>query len=126
MFSSKKNFPDYFRYYILRNFSGFIANSNDILFNSDKNIYKINNEKNIISKIEGEWSRYLKFDEKEYWRQGEIKLADIKKHDFILPSDSLFREDTILLKNGYEDLAQKAKTYLEEKQRNDRILRERK
>ena len=96
----------------------------DITFDADKNIYKINSEKNILSKIEGEWSRYVKFDGKDYWRQGENKSAEILKQDFHLPSDSLFREDTILLKNGYVDLAQQAKTALEENQRNDRKLRE--
>jgi hypothetical protein len=98
--------------------------TNDVTFDFDKNVYRINSEKNILSKIEGEWSRYLKFDGKDYWRQGENKIADILKQDFILPSDSLYREDTILLKNGFEDLAQQAKTNLEEIQRNDKRLRE--
>jgi len=44
--------------------------------------------------------------------------------EFVLPSDTLFREDISLLKHGFDDLAQEAKTYLEEKQRNDRKLRE--
>jgi hypothetical protein len=44
--------------------------------------------------------------------------------DFILPSDSTVREDIILLKHGYQDLAQEAKSYLEEKQRYERKLRE--
>ena len=98
--------------------------TNDITFDAEKNVYKINSEKNILSKIEGEWSRYLKFDGKEYWRQGESGSAEMYKQPFNLPSDSLFREDTILLKNGFEDLAQQAKTSLEEIQRNDKKLRE--
>ena len=77
-----------------------------------------------MSNIEGEWSRYLKYDGVEYWRQGENNMAEIYKQDFQLPSDSLYREDTILLKNGFDDLAQQAKTHLEERQRNDRTLRE--
>jgi hypothetical protein len=98
--------------------------TNDVMFDTEKNIYRINSEKNIMSKIEGEWSRCVKFDGKDYWRQGENKSVDILKQDFILPSDSLYREDTILLKNGFDDLAQQAKTSLEEIQRNDRRLRE--
>ena len=43
--------------------------------------------------------------------------------DFTLESDSRYREDILLYKNGQEDLAQDAKVYLEEIQRNDRKLR---
>jgi hypothetical protein len=48
----------------------------------------------------------------------------MKKMDFTLPSDSFYREDLILFKHDYQDLAQDAKIYLEELQRNDRKLRE--
>jgi len=43
--------------------------------------------------------------------------------DFILPSDSSFREDLINFIKGDEVNAQKFKEGLEEKQRNDRKLR---
>jgi len=45
------------------------------------------------------------------------------KMDFILPSDSSFREDLINFIKGDEVNAQKFKEGLEEKQRNDRKLR---
>ena len=77
-----------------------------------------------MAKIEGEWSRFLKIDGKEVWRQGSVDLGDLEKMDFVLPSDSTLREDIILLKHGHEEYAQQAKTYLEESQRNDRTLRE--
>ena len=44
--------------------------------------------------------------------------------DFTLPSDSTFREDVLLFKEGKEDEAQKIKEKYEEIQRNDRKLRE--
>lgn len=66
----------------------------------------------------------MKIDDKEYWRQGECELPNMEKMEFMLPSDSSLREDIILLKHGYEEYAQEAKTYLEEIQRNDRNLRE--
>merc|ERR1712151_140276 len=112
--SKKKNFPDYFK--------GFIAMSDDVTYDAEKNTYKINSEKNMLSKIEGEWSRYLSFDGKEYWRQGENKTAESLKQEYHLPSDSQFREDTILLKHGYDEDAQQAKTFLEERQRKDKKL----
>lgn len=41
-----------------------------------------------------------------------------------LPSDSMFREDLIWLRKGDEDMAQKFKIKLEEKQREDKKHRE--
>jgi hypothetical protein len=49
---------------------------------------------------------------------------DLYRLEYTLPSDSTFREDILYLKSGNEDEAQKAKTKLEEVQRNDRKLRE--
>lgn len=49
-----------------------------------------------------------------------------ERQDFTLPSDSTYREDIVLMKNGLLDLAQHAKINLEEKQRNDKKLREKK
>ena len=77
-----------------------------------------------MATIEGEWTRYLKIDGKEYWKQENLNLPDLEKMEFTLPSDSTYREDLILLKNGMEDYAQQAKTELEEIQRKDRKLRE--
>jgi len=48
----------------------------------------------------------------------------MEKMSFTLPSDSRFRADTILFRNGFEDYAQQAKMNMEEIQRNDRKLRE--
>jgi len=48
----------------------------------------------------------------------------MEKMDYTLPSDSIYREDILLLKNGYFDLAQEAKSYLEENQRYDKKSRE--
>jgi hypothetical protein len=42
---------------------------------------------------------------------------------FTLPSDSTFREDSVLLKQGLIDEAEAAKVKLEEVQRKDKKLR---
>jgi hypothetical protein len=55
---------------------------------------------------------------------GECELSDADKMNYTLPSDSRLRWDVLLLKNGYEEMAQQAKMQLEEIQRNDRKLRE--
>lgn len=48
----------------------------------------------------------------------------MEKQEFTLPSDSLYRDDLLLFKEGNLDLSQQAKTNLEETQRKDRKLRE--
>ncbi len=89
-----------------------------------KKTYKVKSDNCILAKLEGEWTRYVKIDGKDYWRQGEFELPDLEKMEFVLPSDTIYREDITLFKHGFDDLAQEAKTYLEEKQRHDRKLRE--
>lgn len=65
----------------------------------------------------------MRFNEVKYWQYGEYLPVDMYKMDFILPSDSSFREDLINFIKGDEVNAQKFKEGLEEKQRNDRKLR---
>jgi len=65
----------------------------------------------------------MNVDDTCYWKQDEQVLDDMYRMDFTLPSDAHYREDIILYKMGLVDLAQDAKTYLEEKQRNDAALR---
>jgi hypothetical protein len=77
-----------------------------------------------MSTIEGEWSDFIKFDDKVYWQQDNFTYEPIYKMDYTLPSDSLFREDLLLFKHEYQDLAQDAKVNLEELQRHDRKLRD--
>ncbi len=84
---------------------------------------KLNNKENILSNIDGEWGRFVSIDNKKYWEKETCIYEDLKVMDFTLKSDSRFREDILLYKDGYEDLGQEAKIYLEEIQRNDRKLR---
>jgi hypothetical protein len=115
MFTSKKTFPDYF--------VGFIANVKDTKFDNKTNIYKLTDNKKAISNLEGEWSSYINIDGKTVWKQVEMDYLTMERMSYTLPSDSTFREDILLFKNGHVDLAQEAKTNLEEKQRSDRKLR---
>jgi hypothetical protein len=84
----------------------------------------VNDAKNVISTLEGEWTNYINFDGVTYWRQGGVQLLPMERMNFTLPSDSTYREDILLYKNNHIDYAQDAKVYLEEIQRNDKKLRE--
>lgn len=74
-------------------------------------------------KIEGEWSKFLKFDDEEYWDISTTKYYPLLRMDYTLPSDSTLRDDLIHLKYGREDEGEYAKVRLEEVQRRDRKLR---
>ncbi len=78
----------------------------------------------ILHKFEGEWSNYLKCDDKLLWKQGDMDLPILEKMNYTLPSDSRLRWDVLLLKNGNEEWAQQAKIRLEELQRADRKSKE--
>lgn len=103
--------------------SGFIANIRNVKFDAKKNCYTCDKSL-ILAKIEGEWTNFVKIDDKLRWEHGMYPLFPMEKQAFTLPSDSLCREDLILLKLGDHELAQQAKTNLEEIQRNDKKLRE--
>jgi len=115
MFKSKSTFPDYIK--------GFIANFNNVKYDNKTDSY-ICDKKNILSYIEGEWSNHLKIDDRVIWEQGTYPLFPIEKLNYTLPSDSLIRDDLLFLKAGYVEQAQQAKINLEERQRNDKKLRE--
>jgi len=115
-FSSSKVFPD--------QIIGFVAKKTDVEWDDAKKVYKYKNASSVLAKYDGEWSNYLNIDRTLVWKQGENVLPEMEKMSFTLPSDSRFRADTILFRNGFEDYAQQAKMNMEEIQRNDRKLRE--
>ena len=116
LFGTKSNYPDYFK--------GFIARTPHIVYNPKKDSFTCD-KNNIIANIEGEWSSFVKIDNKLYWEYGKLEPYPLEKMEFTLPSDSLYRDDLLLKKKENEDLAQHAKIKLEEIQRKDRKLRER-
>jgi hypothetical protein len=77
-----------------------------------------------VCKVYGSYLSYLEFNNIRYWDIREN--IPVKKLEFEsnLNSESLKREDRILLELGRMDEAQKAKEKLEEIQRADRKLRE--
>jgi len=77
-----------------------------------------------LCKIEGEWTRYINFNEICYWRQDEQTIIPMERDSFVLESDAQYREDLMLFKMGMEDQAQEAKIYLETQQRKDKALRD--
>ncbi|CDW82058.1 oxysterol binding family protein [Stylonychia lemnae] len=77
-----------------------------------------------VSKIQGSWLEFLRFDDKLYW---ELETCDTVRPvaiDKCLPSDCRYREDSIAFGEGDLDKAQQEKERLEELQRKDRRLRE--
>jgi hypothetical protein len=115
IFSSKqKTYPDTFR--------GDIVNYSNVKIDKEG---KCTLEKNYISycKIEGEWTNHLLFDDIKYWYVKDYQLIQLSKPDYMLPSDSMFREDLKVFCEGNEERAQQLKEQYEEKQRQDRKLR---
>jgi hypothetical protein len=114
LLKKKKQFPDYF--------TGFIADKQNATLNTKTNIWECD-DNDMLAKLEGEWTNYLNIDGKEVWKQKDQVILPIEKMPFTLKSDSQLREDILLYKNGFDDYAQEAKVFLEERQRNDRHLR---
>jgi hypothetical protein len=78
----------------------------------------------IFGTVEGEWTKFLKFDNVLYWKSKTLLVAPKYKQDYTLPSDSGYREDLINFIDGDEARAQLIKEKYEEIQRRDRKLRE--
>lgn len=92
-------------------------------FNTAENNFTLKKDHNILSKIEGEWIRNIKFDDVVYWSYADSKHCDLRRMAFTLPSDSTVREDLVMFKRRSEEEADAAKIKLEELQRKDRKLR---
>jgi hypothetical protein len=78
-----------------------------------------------VSSIRGSWLRCLQIDDLEYWN---INMHYPVFHQFALrplPSDWRYREDLVWLSKGNSEYSQRWKIKIENKQREDRKLRER-
>jgi hypothetical protein len=107
-------------------YRGVITNiSKNAKFDKKDNSYSVvNQDKHVLGSVEGEFIKDVKFDGKTYWEYNYDGFPQLKRMGNTLPSDSMFREDLIWLKKSDEDMAQKFKIKLEEKQREDKKLRE--
>jgi hypothetical protein len=116
-FQKKNTFPDYV--------SGIITSrKNNAKYNIKNKKYEIiDREKEIYSKMEGEFSSEINFDGKNYWKFEEGSFPKFYRQDFTLPSDSCYREDEYFLINNEESIAGAYKNVMEERQRRDRRLR---
>lgn len=113
-FFSPSTYPDTIR--------GSISNETNIQ-SDKKNKYKLIDEGKTYCKIDGEWTGMLRFNEVKYWQYGEFPPVEMYKMNFVLPSDSSFREDLIAFIKGDEETSQKCKEAIEEMQRSDRKLK---
>ena len=90
---------------------------------------------NVLSNIKGSWLDCLYFDDKIYWNVNDEIPETVSTIKYPIPSDGRFREDLIWVyrsfynakdegeKSKFLEYAQLWKTFLEQKQRIDRELR---
>ncbi len=118
MFSSKKEKknPDYF--------IGDILKVSDVKIDNEGAKHEREKKATSFCSISGEWSSFISFDNEIYWTRNNEDLLSLYFMDFTLPSDSTFREDVKLFKEGKETEAQTIKENYEQVQRDDRKLRE--
>jgi hypothetical protein len=77
-----------------------------------------------ICECQGFWPKHLEIAKRRVWTIQESRRAAFLELVAMLPSDSTFRNDLNCLKQGDEDAAQVEKDRMEESQRDDRKLRE--
>ena len=83
-------------------------------------------EKEELASGYGSWLEYVKFGNRNWWTT-EMQPCDMwESNQEVLPSDSIFRDDLRLLQMSCADQAQAAKERLENMQRSDKVLREKK
>lgn len=92
-------------------------------YNSKDDTYSLKSDSTTFVKIEGEWSKFLKFDDEIAWELSKTPYYDLLRMPYTLPSDATVRDDLVHLKYGREEEAEFAKIRLEEVQRRDRKLR---
>ena len=111
---TKENFPDYYK--------GYIASLDDAYLDPKTNLYTIAKGTS-LAEYDGEYTSHLNFDGKLYWSIENKTKCEMIKQKYTLQSDSRLRSDLILYKNKNEELAECAKSMLENIQRKDRNLR---
>lgn len=88
---------------------------------------ELNHENDVIktiSKIKGEWTSYLAFDDVKYWDIEKDRPYLLEYEKNCLPSDANFRDDVVYLRMGNRQQSQLKKIELEISQRQDKHLRE--
>lgn len=96
-----------------------------INYDEGKITIKSAKDNKILSEGYASWLGEVKFDDEVLWSvfEDEIKWTQ-QGLDYLLPSDSMYRQDLIcVINDNYED-AQSFKEQLEQKQRDDQKLRE--
>ena len=95
----KKTFPDYCK--------GGIVHSSLINIDHKGLNHKCKaKDKDFIITIDGEWTNFIRFDEKHvYWSKDEYQIPVYNKPKFTLPSDSSLRNDIIAFKGKNKEEA---------------------
>ena len=115
-FKKRTNFPDFFQ--------GHVVNSKYVQVDENASNHTLLKGYTSISKISGEWTGSIRFDDVEYWGIHDNKVLTMyHDEDLMLPSDGSLRTDLQALVKGIEEASQKEKERLEVRQRDDRKLR---
>ena len=107
----------------MHNVRGQITNLSDVVFD-DGGKHSLKKNAKCLATIEGQWTKFLSYDNEKYWEKGDFPLSKYFRDGYILPSDSTFREDLNYFILNDEVNAQTSKEKMEDLQRHDRKLRE--
>ena len=114
-FSKKNTFPDFFK--------GQIVDSSFVIVDEKGCNHSLKKGAKCLSKIEGEWTSHIKFDDEEYWDIEDYKLIQMYHYGYMLPSDASLRLDLISFINDELEKSQMEKEKNEESEERDNELR---
>ena len=104
-------------------FIGKIVNLSDVKIDKNGSNHELKKDAKTFGILGGEWTQEIIFGEEIYWKRNLENYCNIYEMEYILPSDSSFREDMNLWGKNDEKNAQIKKEEYEEIQRNDTKLR---
>ena len=115
-FTRKNTFPDFFK--------GQIVDASFVNIDEKGANHTLKKGAKILSKIEGEWTSNLRFDDEEYYDIEDYNLIQMYHYGYMLPSDSSRRLDLISFINDDQEKSQIEKEKNEANEEKDKALRE--
>ena len=106
-------------------FKGYFLSLHEIKIDNYKCKHEIKEKQFIpLAAFEGEWTKYIKFNGKKYWKRNKDNLCNLcENREYKLKSDSTFRQDTKELISDDIAKAQEINNIYENRQRKDMGLR---